>query len=342
MKLHWFIFALAMPVAVVFADEQPAADQNPRTIEVEGHGEARTNPDQASMSFAIEAEGSTAQEAGEQIAQTADKVVAALNSKIGASGKIVTGGYSMAPIYATAAGRRDKVSSWFARYEIAVDCDPSEAGGVLDAAQSVGIGGSIDIRTQSPKALVNLYVNASALTADDTIKRVSERVNEVVDKIKPKLGANSTIKVWTGSVHAQSNFNGQSQEIIGYKASNSISVETGNIDQIGSLIDTATAAGASRVTTVNFKLRDDSQARSEAVASACKDAQLKANAAAKALGLKIKRIMKITNVGDAVPPPSDSEDGAEPVVSPVERGTTPVKPDKLTVPASVTVTYELE
>ena len=58
--------------------------------------------------------------------------------------------------------------------------------------------------------------------------------------------------------------------------------------------------------------------------------------------LKIKRIVIVNNVSESVPPPNDSEDAAEPAPSSAEHGTTPVKPDKLTVPASVTVTYELE
>jgi uncharacterized protein YggE len=161
------------------------------------------------------------------------------------------------------------------------------------------------------------------------------------DLIKAKLGGKGTVKFVQGSVVAESEQGGsQTQETIGYQASNSISIETGAIDQVGSLIDAAIAAGANRANFVNSNLRDDSKARSEAIADACRDAQLKADAAAKALGLKIKRVMKITSIGDFRPQQAGiyREASAFPAASVA----TPIKPGEITVPAMVTVTYEIE
>jgi len=86
-KSRWLIFVLLMSVTLAFAAEQPAADQNLRIIQMDGHGEARANPDQAVVSFAIETKGSTAREAGTQNAQIATKVIAALKSKVAARGQ---------------------------------------------------------------------------------------------------------------------------------------------------------------------------------------------------------------------------------------------------------------
>ena len=66
MKSRWLIFVLLMPLTSAFAADQPPIDSNQRIIQMDGHGEARAAPDQASMSFAIETKGSTAQEAGAQ------------------------------------------------------------------------------------------------------------------------------------------------------------------------------------------------------------------------------------------------------------------------------------
>ena len=116
-------------------------------------------------------------------------------------------------------------------------------------------------------------------------------------------------------------------------------MQTTAIDQVGSLIDTAIAAGATRADFVTFNLRDDSKARSDAIADACKDAQLKANAAAQALGLKVKRVMKVTSVGDFRPQPVGYSGSFS---ASVVGTTTPITPGEITVPATVTVTYELE
>ena len=133
--------------------------------------------------------------------------------------------------------------------------------------------------------------------------------------------------------------NNQTQELIGYEASNSITAQTSAIDQAGSIIDTAIGAGATRANFVTFNLRDDSKARSDAIADACKDAQLKVNAAALALGLRVKRVMRITSVGDFRPEPVGYSASFQ---SSVVGTTTPITPGEITVPATVTVTYELE
>ena len=334
-----------MPVAAAWAAEQPGAEQNLRIIQVDGHGEARANPDKAVVSFAIETKGSTAGEAGAENARIAARVIAALKSKVASGGKVETGGYSLSPVYAPTIGHPSavRIGSWTATNEINVECDPPLAGRLLDAAQSAGALGSSNINTESgsSQARLDLNVSASALSASEASTLSAEKARKMVDLIKAKLGGKGTVKFVQGSVVAESEQGGsQTQETIGYQASNSISIETGAIDQVGSLIDIAVAAGATRTNFVNFNLRDDSRARSEAIADACRDAQLKADAAAKALGLKIKRVMKITSIGDFRP----QQTGIYREASAVSAASvaTPIKPGEITVPAMVTVTYEIE
>ena len=61
--------------------------------------------------------------------------------------------------------------------------------------------------------------------------------------------------------------------ITGYRAENSITVQTGALDLVGPLIDAAIAAGANRVNSLDFNLRDDTRARNDAITKAAKDAQ---------------------------------------------------------------------
>jgi uncharacterized protein YggE len=330
-----------MPLAsAAFAQQPPSVDLNLRTIQMDGHGDAHSNPDQASMSFAIETKGSTAQEAGAQNAQIAQKVIAALKSKVGAGGKVQTGGYSLSPLFANTPGPRTRNNGWSATNTIAIECDPSMAGSILDAAQAAGAQGTSDTDENSGKSTIEMNVDASALTASEANKKSAEKALAVVDRIKAKLGGKGTVKVQQGRVQADVvATGGQNPEIIGYQTSNSISVQTTAIDQVGSLIDTAIAAGATRADFVTFNLRDDSKPRSDAIAEACKDAQLKANAAAQALGLKVKRVMRITSVGDFRPQPVGYSGSFS---ASVVGTTTPITPGEITVPATVTVTYELE
>ncbi len=342
MKVCWLMFVLLMPLTAAFGAEQPPVDPNQRIIEMDGHGEARANPDQATLSFAIETKDSSAHEAAVLNAQIAAKVIAALKSKVGASGKVETGGYSLSPLYtATTPGQSDhRIGDWVADNDVVVECDPSIAGSVLDAAQAEGAVGSSSIDQQSGKATMELHIRASALKASEAIRLSAEKARKATDAIKGKLTGKGTSKIVQGNVQPEgSAVGGQTQDIIGYQASNSISVETSAIDQVGSLIDLAIAAGATRANFVTFNLRDDSKARSEAIADACKDAQLKANSAAQVLGLKIKRVTRITSVGDFRPMQGGYVASFQ---SSVVGATTPIRPGEMSVPAIVTVTYELE
>ena len=101
---------VVMPLTATFAAEQPAIDPNQRIIQMDGHGESRATPDQATMSFAIETKGSTAQEAGMQNAQIAQRVIAALKAKVGAGGKVETGAYSLSPLYAITSGPQTRIN----------------------------------------------------------------------------------------------------------------------------------------------------------------------------------------------------------------------------------------
>jgi uncharacterized protein YggE len=339
---RWLIFVLLMSLAsAAFAQQPPPIDQNLRIIQMDGHGESRANPDQASMSFAIETKGSTAQEAAAENAQIAQKVTAALKAKVGAGGKVETGGYSLSPLFAnTSRPQAGRISDWTATNEITVECDPSVVGDILDAAQVAGAEGTSDTDENSGKTTIQMNVEASALTAREANKKSSDKAREVVDKIKAKLDGKGTIKVTQGRVQAENLPINNQMEIFGYQASNSVSVKTPAIDQVGSLIDTAIATGATRADSVTFNLRDDSKARGEAIADACKDAQIKANAAAQALGLKVKRVMRITSTGDFRP----QQRGGFYAAAVQGNGgvTTPINPGEITVPATVTVTYELE
>jgi hypothetical protein len=339
-KSGWLIFVLLMPVTAAFAVEQSVGDQNLRIIQMEGQGEARANPDQAVVSLAIETKGSTAREAGTQNAQIATKVIAALKSRVASGGKVETGGYSLMPIYGLSSPQSDGgIHDWDANSEVAVECDPSIAGNVLDAAKAAGAVGSSMRNEQTGKATVQLWINARALTAAEATKLCAEKAGKVADAIKGKLAGKGQLRIEQGNVQAESEPAGNrgQQEIIGYQASNSISLVTGVIDQVGSLIDAAIAAGANRANFVNFNLRDDSKARSEAIADACKDAQFKANAAAHALGLRVKGVIKVTSVGDF-----RSQQGGMAAGMASDFVRTPIRPGELTVPAVVTVTYEIE
>src|SRR5690606_13878922 len=75
--------------------------------------------------------------------------------------------------------------------------------------------------------------------------------------------------------------------IVAYRVSHDLRVRVQDIERLGEIIDAAVAAGADRVSHIDFSLRDAAQYRDGLLESAYADARAKAEALARAAGLVI-------------------------------------------------------
>jgi uncharacterized protein len=125
-----------------------------------------------------------------------------------------------------------------------------------------------------------------------------------------------------------------------YQAQNSITVETGDLDVLGPLIDTAIAAGANRVNSLDFSLRDNTKARNDAIAGASKDAQAQAEALAASLKVKLGPIISASTESESRPVPVMAM--ARFSAAAMNSAPTPVNPGDVSVPATVSLTYAIE
>jgi uncharacterized protein len=189
-------------------------------------------------------------------------------------------------------------------------------------------------------ANLSFQIETHATTAEQAATRNAARADKVMAVLKSKVGEKG--KVQTGGYSLNPDYSqrpGHEPVVIGYNAQNAITVETPDLKGVGALIDSAVAAGANRINYLNFSLKDGAKARAEAIAIASRNAQTQAQALAQALGVRLGRIVKATTLAQVRPFPV-----------PVERmgmamaatAPTPVEPGEVTVPATVTLTYEIE
>ncbi|HXD90558.1 MAG TPA: SIMPL domain-containing protein, partial [Candidatus Binataceae bacterium] len=130
----------------------------------------------------------------------------------------------------------------------------------------------------------------------------------------------------------------ETPKIVGYTAQNSVTVHTGALDLAGTLIDAAIAAGANRVNSLNFSVKDDTKARGEAIAIATRDARAQAEALAAALDVKLGKVLKATTISEQRPVPIRMNRA----MSMSAAVATPVEPGDVTVPATVSLIFEIE
>jgi len=132
-------------------------------------------------------------------------------------------------------------------------------------------------------------------------------------------------------------------QIIGYQATNNVSVRQRDLKNFGKVIDTLAAAGANQINGPMFQMDDAEPALNEARLDAVKTARERAELYATATGLKIVRILSISEGGGYYGPPpvafAKAERGMAPPAPPPPPA--PIQPGELQQTASVTVLYEL-
>lgn len=210
-------------------------------------------------------------------------------------------------------------------------------------ARTIEVTGNGEAHVAPDVASLNLAIETHAATAQQSAGQNAALAQKVVDALTKKLEGKG--KVWTGGYSLYPEYSESSRPsdkpvVTGYRAENSITVETGEIGMLGGLIDTAIEAGANRINFLNFTLRDESQARSQAIALAAKDAQTQANSLAKSLGVKLGPVVKATTEAESRPIPV-MRAGAM-AMSASMGAPTPVQPNEVIVPATVSITYQIE
>ena len=136
----------------------------------------------------------------------------------------------------------------------------------------------------------------------------------------------------------------QVPRIIGYQANNNVSVRQRDLEDFGKVIDTLAAAGANQINGPAFQMDNAEPALDEARLDAVKSARARAELYAEATGLRIVRILSLSEGGGYYGPPPvifarAASAGAPPPPPPPPPA--PVQPGELQMTTNVTVLYEL-
>ena len=190
-------------------------------------------------------------------------------------------------------------------------------------------------------ASLNLAIETHAATAQQSAGQNAALAQKVVDALNTKLQGKG--KVWTGGYSLYPEYNeprpNDKPVVTGYRAETRSPWRRARSECSGGSIDTAIEAGANRINFLNFTLRDESQARSQAIALAAKDAQTQADSLAKSLGVKLGPVVKATTEAESHADADDARGGDGDERD--DGRATPVQPNEVTVPATVSITYQI-
>lgn len=202
--------------------------------------------------------------------------------------------------------------------------------------------GSVD---RAPdRAVIFLGAVAQAKGSKDAQAKLNEVMARVIEEVK---GASPEAVVQTVGVALEPVYDyskrkaGAPPTIVGYRASNRVKVRVDDLALAGEVIDAAIKAGANNVSGISFELKDDRDARNQALREAAQKSRADADALAAALGLRITGVMESTTGAPAVIPVWRSYEVMA-SAAPAAAEPTPVEPGQISVGADITVIYRAE
>lgn len=189
-------------------------------------------------------------------------------------------------------------------------------------------------------ATINTGVVTQAGDANAAMRQNAEQMDKVMKALRAAGIAEKDIQTSGINLNAQYHYQeNQPPRITGYQASNTVNVKVRDLGKLGKVLDTLVAQGANQINGPSFEVDEPEEAYDEARLAALKKAQARAQTYADALGLRVRRIVSISEGGGFMPPPvpmmramaADAYGGKE----------TSVSPGEATLSANLDVVFEL-
>jgi uncharacterized protein len=208
---------------------------------------------------------------------------------------------------------------------------------------TIMVNGHAEVAAAPDQAVVRLGAQVQADEASAAQQQVNTIMGKAIADLR-KLGVPEekiqTAELSIQPVYSQTNAARQEEpKIVGFRATNTLSITLDDIKLVGQVVDAGVAAGANQVEGIAFQLKDDSKQRQEALRQAVLEARAKANVMAEALGVKIEGIEQVVE-GGYMPRPMNYGGGMM-MMAKAEAAPAPVQPGQVKVEGNVTIRFRL-
>lgn len=213
--------------------------------------------------------------------------------------------------------------------------------------RTVSVTGTGSVYTVPDIAKFSTGVVTEADTSTDAMQKNAQLMDAVVNAIKRSGIAEKDIR--TGRVTLEPVYNYYSQpqgstekpKIVGYRATNTVTVTIRDLSKVGTTIDVATNAGANKVNGVSFELSDERSADvyKEALTKAVSEGADKAKTIGDAAGTGKLTLKSISESGTYYPQPVYMDFAGAGEMKSAAMAPTPVSPGEQKVQATVTMVY---
>lgn len=201
---------------------------------------------------------------------------------------------------------------------------------------TVNGGGVVNVAADVAYVRLGVYLNDADVTT--AMRQVNERINAICEALTKKGIDSDCITTDYLYISPLYDYSDDSNGVItGYSVNNALLIEISDVDSVGDIIDVAFDAGANNFDSVNFSLKDKSEAQDKALKLATENAARKAEVLASASGKQLGDVINIEESDDSY---YSTDNFSESAVA--SDTATTVRASQASVSAQVSITYVLE
>lgn len=189
-------------------------------------------------------------------------------------------------------------------------------------------------------AIISAGVVTRATTATAALQQNADRMDRVINALK-RVGIDDR-DIQTSAISLNPEYRypeNQSPQLTGYTASNQVTVRFRDIRNSGKVLDILVAEGANQISGPTMTIEHPEEALDEARARAVAAGRARASLYARALGMRVARVISVSEGGGyyAPPPPPPA-----PVMMAAERSYTKIEPGEQKLQVSLSMVFELQ
>ncbi|TCL10052.1 hypothetical protein BXY66_2120 [Shimia isoporae] len=187
------------------------------------------------------------------------------------------------------------------------------------------------------QAVITVGVSHRSASAQMAMENVGDVVGNMIEALTKDGIEARDIQTSNLGLHPVYNRNRDGDErplLLGFNASNSLTIKLRDIKGVGEVLGTLVENGANDIGGISFGLRDPQLAMSLARKEAIGDARAKAELYAEAAGVKLGQVVTISEVRQGSPRPEMMRAAMADAV--------PIAPGEVSLTARVTMVFEIE
>ena len=207
--------------------------------------------------------------------------------------------------------------------------------------RTISVSGQGSISAKPDLATINTGIVTTATTAGAALKANSSAMESIIATIKDRGIAKKDLQTSNFSINPEYQRDqpcGQRPKIIGYQVSNSLSVRVRDLENLGPLLDALVTSGSNRISGIQFSNENPEKYLAGARRAAIENARTRAELYADAAGVKVGKVLTISEQSVTIPRPQLMERMAFAMAA---DSNVPVAAGEQTLRATINILFEL-